>query len=84
MFLSTNTRFTPAFTWSRLLRLRIIVTASAAAVASSSSEQFVSGSAVKSDIAVWKLNSASRRPCDISAWYGVYDVYHTGFSSMFL
>uniref|UniRef100_M4BZF4 Uncharacterized protein n=1 Tax=Hyaloperonospora arabidopsidis (strain Emoy2) TaxID=559515 RepID=M4BZF4_HYAAE len=30
---------------------------------------------------VWKFSSSSRRPCDTSAWYGVYDVYHPGFSS---
>lgn len=32
---------------------------------------------------VWKLRSDCRRPCDISAWYGVYAVYQPGFSSMF-
>ena len=31
---------------------------------------------------VWKLSSASSRPCAISAWYGVYAVYQPGFSSM--
>ena len=30
---------------------------------------------------VWKLRSASRRPCEISGWYGVYAVYQAGFSS---
>ena len=32
---------------------------------------------------VWKLMSASRRPCEISGWYGVYAVYHDGFSRTF-
>jgi hypothetical protein len=32
---------------------------------------------------VWKFSSASSRPCAISAWYGVYAVYHDGFSSTF-
>ncbi len=31
---------------------------------------------------VWKLSSASSRPCAISAWYGVYAVYQPGFSRM--
>ena len=35
-------------------------------VASSSSEQFASGIAVRSLTTVWKLSKASRRPCDIS------------------
>ena len=30
---------------------------------------------------VWKLRSASSRPCEISGWYGVYAVYQAGFSS---
>ena len=46
------------------------VIASAAAVASSSSDAFASGSAVRSATIVWKLRSASSRPCAISAWYG--------------
>ena len=33
---------------------------------------------------VWKLSSASRRPWEISGWYGVYAVYQAGFSSTFL
>ena len=41
--------------------------ASAAAVASSSSDAFASGRAVRSAIIVWKLSSASSRPCEISA-----------------
>ena len=45
--------------------------ASAAAVASSSSEALAIASPVRSDTIVWKLSSASRRPCEISAWYGV-------------
>ena len=42
--------------------------ASAAAVASSSSEALAMSSAVRSVTIVWKLSSASRRPCAISAW----------------
>jgi len=30
---------------------------------------------------VWKFRSASRRPWEISGWYGVYAVYHAGLSS---
>ena len=55
--------------------------ASAAAVASSSSEAFATGNAVRSSITVWKLSSASSRPWLISGWYGVYAVYQAGFSS---
>ncbi len=36
---------------------------------------------VRSLTIVWKLMSASRRPWLISGWYGVYAVYHAGFSS---
>ena len=42
--------------------------ASAAAVASSSSEALAMGMAVRSQTMVWKLMRASRRPCEISAW----------------
>ena len=54
--------------------------ASAAAVASSSSDAFATSSPVRSVTIVWKLSSASRRPCEISGWYGVYAVYQAGFS----
>ena len=30
---------------------------------------------------VWKFSSASRRPCEISAWYGVYAVYQPASST---
>ena len=42
--------------------------ASAAAVASSSSEALARGRPVRSATIVWKLSSASRRPWEISAW----------------
>jgi hypothetical protein len=45
--------------------------ASAAAVASSSSEAVAMGRPVSSAVTVWKVKSASSRPCAISAWYGV-------------
>ena len=48
-----------------------MVMASAAAVASSSSEAFAVGSPVRSSTIVWKLSSASSRPWLISGWYGV-------------
>ena len=32
---------------------------------------------------VWKFSNPSKRPWEISAWYGVYWVYHPGFSRMF-
>ena len=47
------------------------VIASAAAVASSSIEAPAIAMPVRSQTMVWKLTSASRRPCEISAWYGV-------------
>ncbi len=47
------------------------VIASAAAVASSSSEALAISMPVRSATIVWKLISASMRPCEISAWYGV-------------
>ena len=50
---------------------RASVIASAAAVASSSSEAPAHGSAVRSAIIVWKFSSASSRPWEISGWYGV-------------
>ena len=37
---------------------------------------------VRSATIVWKSSSASSRPCEISGWYGVYAVYHAGFSRM--
>ena len=45
--------------------------ASAAAVPSSSREAPDVGSPVRSATIVWKLSSASSRPCEISGWYGV-------------
>ena len=45
--------------------------ASAAAVPSSSSEAPEVGRPVRSATIVWKLSSASRRPWEISGWYGV-------------
>ena len=45
----------------------IISIASAAAVASSSSEQLPISMPVSEITAVWKFSSASRRPCEISA-----------------
>jgi hypothetical protein len=57
--------------------------ASAAAVPSSSSEAFATGSPVRSMTIVWKLSSASSRPWEISGWYGVYWVYQPGFWKTF-
>ncbi len=56
------------------------VMASAAAVASSSIEAFAIAMPVRSVTIVWKLRSASRRPWEISGWYGVYAVYQAGLS----
>ena len=47
------------------------VMASAAAVASSSIEAPAIAMPVRSQTMVWKFSSASSRPWDISAWYGV-------------
>ena len=58
------------------------VIASAAAVASSSIDALAIAMPVRSQTIVWKLTSASRRPCEISGWYGVYAVYQAGFSRM--
>ncbi len=58
-----------------------IAMASAAAVASSSSDALAISIPVRSHTIVWKLTSASSRPCEISGWYGVYAVYQAGFSS---
>ena len=66
MFSSTKTTLAPAFCWVRERRAYIMVTASAAAVASSSSEQLASGIAVRSQTAVWKFINASSIPCDTS------------------
>ncbi len=54
---------------------------STTAVPSSSIEALAVSSPVRSVTIVWKLISASRRPCEISGWYGVYAVYQLGFSS---
>ena len=74
----------PATTIVSLLALtlrRASVIASAAAVASSSIDAFAIAIPVRSQTIVWKLTSASSRPCEISAWYGVYAVYQAGLSS---
>ena len=52
-------------------RRRASVIASAAAVASSSSDALARSSPVRSATIVWKLSSASSRPWEISGWYGV-------------
>ena len=64
------------------LTLSVMAMASAAAVPSSRRDALAISRPVRSDTAVWKLSSASSRPCDISAWYGVYEVYQPGFSKM--
>ena len=53
---------------SRRTRDSVRCIASAAPVASSSSEAFATGRPVKSETRVWKLSSASRRPWATSAW----------------
>ncbi len=63
------------------LARRSSVMASAAAVPSSSSDALAMSIAVRSVTMVWKLSNASRRPWEISGWYGVYAVYQAGFSS---
>jgi hypothetical protein len=67
----------PAFGLTR----RSMVIASAAAVASSRSDALARSIAARSLTMVWKLRSASSRPCEISGWYGVYAVYQAGSSS---
>ena len=47
---------------------RASVMASAAAVASSSIDALAMAMPVRSQTMVWKLTSASMRPCEISAW----------------
>ena len=74
-----------ALTRKRFERLRAMrrasAIASAAALASSSSDALARSMPVRSLTMVWKFTSASRRPCEISDWYGVYAVYQAGFSS---
>ena len=65
---STKSCVRPSFTASRLRRANIMSIASAVAVPSSSSEQLAISMPVSESTAVWKLSSASRRPCEISAW----------------
>ncbi len=65
--LSTKSRLRPCFTASRERKANIMSIASAAAVASSKSEQLAICMPVSDITAVWKLSNASRRPCDISA-----------------
>ena len=65
--LASTTNGPVAFLFAR--RTRVI--ASAAAVASSSSDALAVGSPVRSPTIVWKFSSASSRPCEISGWYGV-------------
>ncbi|CAB4753374.1 unannotated protein [freshwater metagenome] len=73
-----------AKTFDSLFELRRSnVMASAAAVDSSSSDALAISNPVKSVTIVWKLIKASRRPWEISGWYGVYAVYQAGFSVMF-
>ncbi len=67
MFSSTKSWLRPAFTASRERSENIISIASAAAVPSSSSEQLPISMPVSEMTAVWKLSSASSRPCEISA-----------------
>ena len=55
--------------WFPAAKHRLI--ASAAAVPSSRSDALATGIAVSSHTIVCQLRSASRRPCAISAWYGV-------------
>ena len=64
-------------------RLQVAI-ASAAAVASSSRLALLTANPVRSCTIVWNTSRASRRPCAISAWYGVYAVYQHGFSRIFL
>jgi len=52
---------------ARTLRLARVM-ASAAAVASSSMLALAMAMPVSSHTMVWKLTSASMRPCEISAW----------------
>ncbi len=50
---------------------RASISASAAEVASSRVEALETSIPVRSQTMVWKVSSASRRPCEISGWYGV-------------
>ena len=55
----------------RLAVRRASISASAAEVASSRVEALETSIPVRSQIIVWKVSSASRRPWEISGWYGV-------------
>ena len=79
---STSAATKNALRWrSRPMRWHSVI-ASAAAVASSSIDALAIAMPVRSQTIVWKLSSASSRPCEISGWYGVYAVYQAGFSRM--
>ena len=64
---ASTKKVSPAFGLTR----RSSVIASAAAVASSSIDALARSMPVRSLTMVWKLSSASSRPCEISGWYGV-------------
>ncbi len=63
----STTKTSPALPLARCSRAM----ASAAAVASSSIEALAISVPVRSVTIVWNVISASRRPCEISGWYGV-------------
>ena len=67
---SASTRNTASALLPLAARLARVM-ASAAAVASSRSEALARLIPVRSAIIVWKFKSASRRPWEISGWYGV-------------
>ncbi len=80
---STKNVWAPALACARGRAANNIAMASEAAVPSSSNDAFATSMSVRSVTIVWKLSKASKRPWAISAWYGVYAVYHPGFSSTF-
>ena len=63
---ATTKRFAVPGRRARMRCAKVI--ASAAAVASSSSDAFATSMPVRSSTRVWKFSSASRRPCATSAW----------------
>ena len=68
---ASSSRTTPPFFAAFAFWRAIIWVASATAVASSRRDAPAIGRPVRSSTMVWKFSRASRRPWEISGWYGV-------------
>ena len=61
----------------RLLMRVAIRAASPRADAQSYMDELAASMAVSSHIMLWYSNSACSMPCEISGWYGVYEVWNS-------